>query len=34
MLTTRVITGIGGLFLVNAILLCIQVSVNLALRLT
>jgi hypothetical protein len=33
MLTTRVMTGIGGLLFVNAVLLFIQVSTNLAVRL-
>jgi hypothetical protein len=33
MLSTRVLTGLWGLALVNAVLLFIQVSTNLALRL-
>jgi len=33
MLSTRVATGLGGLFLVNAVLLFIQVSTNLIVRL-
>ncbi len=30
MLSTRVITGVGGLFLVNAILLAVQQALNIA----
>jgi hypothetical protein len=30
MLSTRVITGVGGLFLVNAVLLAVQLALNIA----
>ena len=30
MLSTRVITGVGGLFLVSAVLLAVQLALNIA----
>ena len=34
MLSTRVITGVGGLFLVNAVLLAFQLALNITPQLT